>query len=153
MRWDQWKGITPKRYSMLIRTWLFWPGSCHSSYELKKAVLCSKEKSRSPGSFLDLEQLFPELFFGHGKVEVLKSTGVSHGVRPSIWGSLETWELQIPCFEVFLWGENTLGIVPSTLSLSFARIFKPSQGIGCHGCGNLGRVFQARPCRVSVCIS
>ena len=28
--------------------------------------------------------------------------------------SLKKWELQIPCFEEFFWGGNTLGLVPSS---------------------------------------
>ena len=42
---------------------------------------------------------------GHGEVRVYRGTGVSRGVRRATWErSLKMWELQIPCFEEFLWG-------------------------------------------------
>ena len=45
-----------------------------------------------------------------------RGTGVSHGVRRTTWDrSLKNWELQIPCFEEFFWGGNTLGLVPASL--------------------------------------
>ena len=46
-------------------------------------------------------------------------TGVSRRVWRTTWErSLKNWELQIPCFEEFFWGGNTLGLVlPSLLAL------------------------------------
>ena len=53
---------------------------------------------------------------GHGEVRLYRGTGVSRGVRRTTWDrSLKNWELQIPCFEEFFWGGNTLGLVPSSL--------------------------------------
>ena len=52
--------------------------------------------------------------------------GVSHGVRRTTWNrSLKNWELQIPCFEEFSWGGNTLGLVPANLphTLGYACTF------------------------------
>ena len=47
---------------------------------------------------------------------VYRGTGVSRGVRPTTWErSLKKRELQIPCFEEFFWGENTLGLVPASV--------------------------------------
>ena len=43
-------------------------------------------------------------------------TSVSRRVRRITWeSSLKNWELQIPCFEEFFWGGNTLGLVPASL--------------------------------------
>ena len=53
-------------------------------------------------------------------------TGVSRGVRRTTWErSLKIWELQIPCFEEFLGGENVLGLVPASLlhTLGYACTF------------------------------
>ena len=55
-------------------------------------------------------------------------TGVSRGVRRTTWErSLKNWELQIPCFEEFLGGENVLGLVPASLphALGYACTFYP----------------------------
>ena len=65
-------------------------------------------------------------FFGHGEVRVYRGTGVSRGVRRTAWErSLENWELQMPCFEEFFWGGNTLGLVPASLphTLGYACTF------------------------------
>ena len=71
----------------------------------------------------DSSRKLPLETFGHGEVRVYRGTGVSRGVRPTTWDrSLKKWELQFPCFEEFFWGENTLGLVPSSLphSLGYA---------------------------------
>ena len=63
---------------------------------------------------------------GHGEVRVYRGTGVSRGVRRTTWDrSLKNWELQIPCFEEFFWGGNTLGLVPASLphTLGYACTF------------------------------
>ena len=63
---------------------------------------------------------------GKGEVRVYRGTGVSHGVRRTTWDrSLKIWELQIPCFEEFFWGGNTLGLVPASLphALGYACTF------------------------------
>ena len=68
---------------------------------------------------------FP-LKIGHGEVRVYRGTGVSRRVRRTTWErSLENWELQIPCFEEFFWGGNTLGLVPASLlhTLGYACTF------------------------------
>ena len=55
-----------------------------------------------------------------------RGTGVSCGVRRTTWDrSLKHWELQIPCFEEFFWGGNTLGLVPASLprTLGYACTF------------------------------
>ena len=55
-----------------------------------------------------------------------RGTGVSRGVRRTTWDrSLKNWELQIPCFEEFFWGGNTLGLVPASLphTLGYACTF------------------------------
>ena len=55
-----------------------------------------------------------------------RGTGVSHGVLRTTWDrSLENWELQIPSFEEFFWGGNTLGLVPASLphALGYACTF------------------------------
>ena len=53
---------------------------------------------------------------GHGEVRVYRGTGVSREVqRRTCERSLKIWELQIPCFEEFLGGENVLGLVPASL--------------------------------------
>ena len=49
------------------------------------------------------------------KVRVYRGMGESCGVRRTTSErSLENWELQIPCFEEFLWVGNTLGLVPAS---------------------------------------
>ena len=56
------------------------------------------------------------LGLGHGERRVYRGTGVSRGVQPTTWErSLKIWELQIPCFEEFFWGGNTLGRIPASL--------------------------------------
>ena len=63
---------------------------------------------------------------GHREVRVYRGTGVSRGVRRTTWErSLKIWELQIPCFEEFFWGGNTLGLVPASLphTLGYACTF------------------------------
>ena len=63
---------------------------------------------------------------GHGEVRVHRGTGVSRRVRRTTWeSSLQNWELQIPCFEEFFWGRNTLGLVPASLphALGYACTF------------------------------
>ena len=68
----------------------------------------------------------PEIPVGHGEVRVYRGTGVSRGVQRTTWDrSLKNWELQIPCFEEFLWGGNTLGLVPASLphALGYACTF------------------------------
>ena len=53
---------------------------------------------------------------GHGEVRVYRGKGVSRGVQRTTWErSLKSWELQIPCFEEFFWGGNTLGRIPASL--------------------------------------
>ena len=72
-----------------------------------------------------LQKMFVN-FCGHGEVWVYRGTGVSRGVRRTAWErSLENWELQIPCFEEFFWGGNTLGLVPASLphALGYACTF------------------------------
>ena len=66
------------------------------------------------------------IWLGKGEVRVYRGTGVSHGVRRTTWDrSLKNWELQIPCFEEFFWGGNTLGLVPASLphTLGYACTF------------------------------
>ena len=77
--------------------------------------------------------------FGHGEVRVYRGTGVSRGVRRTTWDrSLENWELQIPCFEEFFWGGNTLGLVPASLrhTLGYACTFyaPTSPSLAIHTC-------------------
>ena len=65
-------------------------------------------------------------YLATGEVRVYRGTGVSRGVRRTIWDrSLKIWELQIPCFEEFFWGGNTLGLVPARLphALGYACTF------------------------------
>ena len=55
-----------------------------------------------------------------------RGTGVSRGVRPAtLERSLKNWELQIPYFEEFFCGGNTLGLVPASLphTLGYACTF------------------------------
>ena len=68
----------------------------------------------SPPKFRRQSVRNPSFFvcFGHGEVRVYISTGVSRRVRRTSW---ESWELQIPCFEEFFWGGNTLGLLPASL--------------------------------------
>ena len=69
---------------------------------------------------------FCNVKIGHGEVRVYRGTGVSRGVRRTTWDrSLKNWELQIPCFEEFFWGGNTLGLVPASLphTLGYACTF------------------------------
>ena len=64
--------------------------------------------------------------FGLGEAQVYRGTGVSRRVQRTTWErSLKTWELQIPCFEEFFWGGNTLGLVPGSLphTLGYACTF------------------------------
>ena len=66
------------------------------------------------------------IFVGHGEVRVYLGTGVSRRVRRTTWeSSLKNWEFQIPCFEEFFWGGNTLGLVPASLphALGYACTF------------------------------
>ena len=63
---------------------------------------------------------------GHGEARVYRGTGVSRGVRRTAWDrSLKNWEFQIPCFEEFFWGGNTLGLAPASLpyTLGYACTF------------------------------
>ena len=65
----------------------------------------------------------------HGEVRVYRGTGVSRGVQRTTWErSLKNWELQIPRFEEFFWGENTLGRIPVSLprTLGYACTFYAS---------------------------
>ena len=55
-------------------------------------------------------------YFAHGEVRVYRGTGVSRGVQRTTWErSLKIGKLQIPCFEGFFWGGNTLGLIPASL--------------------------------------
>ena len=66
------------------------------------------------------------VYVGHEEVRVYRGTGVSRRVRRTTWDrSLKNWELQIPCFKEFSWGENTLGLVPASLphTLGYACTF------------------------------
>ena len=61
-----------------------------------------------------------------GAVRVYRGTGVSCRVRRTTWErSLKKWELEIPCFEEFFGGGNTLALVPASLphTLGYACTF------------------------------
>ena len=81
-------------------------------------ALASRDEKNAPRIWAEI--------LGPGEVRVYRGTGVSRGVRQTTWDrSLKNWELQIPCFEEFFWGGNTLGFVPASLphTLGFACTF------------------------------
>ena len=83
-------------------------------------------------------------FIGKGEVRVYRGTGVSHRVRRTTWDrSLKNWELQIPCFEEFFWGGNTLGLIPASLphALGYACTFYAPTSPP----PNLERIFKRHP--------
>ena len=87
-------------------------------WKMLLTIFPAKEAQKSPSK---LRRNWPR-----GSTGVQRCTGVSRGVRRTTWErSLKNWELQIPCFEEFLGGENVLGLVPASLphTLGYACTF------------------------------